>query len=138
MNRCVRCRLMARRSRSFVVAIVVFSFVFAILAYACPERDMAWGSAMRLTPHNEMEDMGPCGDAEPHICRLVRDRMLSVGISSASLAAISHYELAAVSHPAMVEAAIAPMICDRGPPLLPPFHRVFKLQLPLSYLVLRL
>jgi hypothetical protein len=130
---------MARRSRPFAVAVVVFSFVFAILAYACPELEMNWSVALRSSTHAAMEETEPCSDAKPHNCQLVRDRMLSAGIST-SPATISHHVLTDSPHLIMVELATdSNILRDRGPPsLLPAFHRVFKLQLPLSYLVLRL
>jgi hypothetical protein len=130
---------MARRSRPFVVAVVVFSFVFAILAYACPELEMNWSVALRSSTHAAMEEAEPCGDAKPHNCQLVRDRMLSAGIST-SPAIISHHVLTGSPHRITVESATdAVLLRDRGPPsLLLAFHCVFKLQLPLSYLVLRL
>jgi hypothetical protein len=122
-----------------VVGLVIFSFVFAILAYACPEWDLDWSVALRSAHHAEIEGAEPCGDAKQHNCRLVRDRMLSAGISK-SPATISHDVLAGSPHLITVESVTdSNMPRGRGPPLeKPAFHSVFKLQLPLSYLVLRL
>jgi hypothetical protein len=121
-----------------MVAVVVYSFVFAILAYACPERDMSWRAELRSASHAATEGADPCADAKLHNCQLVRDRMLSAAISKAP-ATICQQVLTCSPHLILVESVTdsnAPR--DRGPPLLPVFHRVFKLQLPLSYLVLRL
>jgi hypothetical protein len=126
---------MSRRFRSLVVASVVFSFVFAILAYACPERDMSRSVGLRSAAHAGMEGADPCADAQSHNCRLVRDRMLSAGISK-SPTTIAHHVLTDSPHLITVE---SDMLLERGPLLAKSaFHHVFKLQLPLSYLVLRL
>jgi hypothetical protein len=130
---------MNRRLRSFVVAIVVSSFVFAIFAYACPELEMMLGAAQRLSTHNAMDNGDPCANGRTDTCQLVRDRMLSVRVA-ASQATLSHHVLTSAPHPiAVVSAVGSNMFHDRGPPRAAyAFHSVFKLQLPLSYLVLRL
>lgn len=130
---------MVRRLRSFVVAIVISSFVFAILAYACPEREMTWGAAQRLSTHGGMDNGDPCANGKTDTCQLVRDRMRSVQVS-ASQATIPHHVLTGAQHPIAMESAVgSKMFHDRGPPSIEyAFHSVFKLRLPLSYLVLRL
>ena len=139
MSLCVKWSFMGRRFRPLAVAIAVFSFVFTILAYACPERAMTWGTALRLAPHSEMKGMEPCANDKTDTCQLVRDRMLSAGIST-SPATISHHVLTSAPHAIAMESAVGlNMLHDRGPPSVEyAFHSVFKLQLPLSYLVLRL
>jgi len=139
MFRCAKEPFMVWRLRSFVVAIVVSSFVFAILAYACPEREMTWGAAQRLSTHGGMDNGDPCANAKSDTCQLVRDRMLSVRVS-APQATIPHHVLTSAPNPIAVESAVGSnMLHDRSPPSVEyAFHSVFKLRLPLSYLVLRL
>jgi len=122
-----------------MAAFVVLSFVFTLLAYACPEWDMTRTMIVPSTAHDAMAGAEPCANANPHNCQFVRDRMLSAAISTAP-PTISHYVLTGSPHLITVESATdSNILRDRGPPSLPPaFHRVFKLQLPLSYLVLRL
>jgi len=130
---------MVRRFRVVGVALVALSFLFAIVAYACPERAMTWGTALRLAPHSGMEGMEPCANDKTDTCQLVRDRMLSAGIST-SPATIPHHVLTSAPHAIAMESAVGlNMLHDRSPPSVEyAFHSVFKLQLPLSYLVLRL
>jgi hypothetical protein len=139
MNQYVKERSMAKRFSTVGVAIVALSFLFAIVAYACPEREMMLGAAQRLSTHNAMDNGDPCANGKTETCQLVRDRMLSVRVSS-SQATILHHVLASAPYPIVVESAVGSnMLHDHGPPSVEyAFHSVFKLQLPLSYLVLRL
>jgi hypothetical protein len=139
MNDRVTEHSMVRRFRAVSVAIVALSFLFAILAYACPEREMMLGAAQRLSTHNAMDNGDPCANGKTDTCQLVRDRMLSVRVS-ASQATIPHHVLTSAPHPIAVESAVGSnMLHDRSPPSVEyAFHSVFKLQLPISYLVLRL
>lgn len=139
MNNRVTEHSMVRRFRAVRVAIVALSFLFAIVVYACPEREMTWGAAQRLSTHGGMDNGDPCANAKTDTCQLVRDRMLSVRVSVPQATSL-HHVLTSAPHPIAVESAVGSnMLHDRGPPSLEyAFHSVFKLQLPLSYLVLRL
>jgi hypothetical protein len=130
---------MVRRFKAVGVSIVALFFLFAIVAYACPEREMMLGTAQRVSTHNAMDNGDPCANGKTDTCQLVRDRMLSVRVS-ASQATILHHVLTSAPHPITAESAVGSnMLHDRGPPWVAyAFHSVFKLQLPLSYLVLRL
>lgn len=130
---------MVRRFRVVRVAIVALSFLFTIVAYACPEREMMWGAAQRLSTHNAMDNGDPCANAKTDTCQLVRDRMLSVRVSASQAASLHHVLTSAPHSITMESAAGSNMLHDRSPPSVEyAFHSVFKLQLPLSYLVLRL
>jgi hypothetical protein len=139
MNHYVKKRSMAKRFSTVGVAIVVLSFLFAIVAYACPEREMMLGAAQRLSTHGGMDNGDPCANGKTDTCQVMRDRMRSVQVS-ASQATIPHHVLTGAQHPiAMESAAGSKMLHDRGPLSIEyAFHSVFKLRLPLSYLVLRL
>ena len=139
MNDRVTEHSMVRRFRAVGVAPVALSFLFAIFAYACPEREMMLGAAQRVSTHNAMDNGDPCANGKTDTCQLVRDRMLSVRVS-ASQATSLHHVLTSAPHPIAVESAVGSnMLHDRSPPSVEyAFHSVFKLQLPLSYLVLRL
>jgi hypothetical protein len=139
MNPYVKERSMAKRFSTVGVAIVALLFIFAIVAYACPELEMLLGAAQRLSTHNAMDNGDPCANGKTDNCQLVRDRMLSVRVS-ASQATSLHHILTSAPYPITAESAVGSKILhDRGPPWVAyAFHSVFKLQLPLSYLVLRL
>jgi hypothetical protein len=139
MNHYVKKRSMAKRFSTVGVAIVALSFLFAIVAYACPEREMTWGAAQRLSTHGGMDNRDPCANGKTDTCQVMRDRMRSVQVS-ASQATSLHHVLTSAPHPIAVESAVGSnMLHDRSPPSVEyAFHSVFKLQLPLSYLVLRL
>ncbi|OGQ79826.1 MAG: hypothetical protein A3F90_20520 [Deltaproteobacteria bacterium RIFCSPLOWO2_12_FULL_60_19] len=127
---------MGRPFRFATVAGVVFCFLFAVIAYACSGRDLAWG-AQRLSAHGGMASEEPCADTNLGACQSVRDRILSLQASGAQAATLQHSFTGA--HQASVEASVGPDLSyDTSPPWKSVFHPVFKLQLPLSYLVLRL
>ncbi len=130
---------MAKRFSAVEVALTALFFLFAGIAYACPEPEVMLSAAQRVSTHNAMDNGDPCANSKTETCQLVRDRMLSVRVS-ASQAAISYQVLTSAPHPiAVVSPAGSNRLHDRGPPSAAhAFHSVFKLQLPLSYLVLRL
>jgi hypothetical protein len=139
MNDRVTKHSMVRRFRVVGVALVALSFLFAIVAYACPEREMTLGSAQRVSTHDTMDNGDPCANGKTDTCQLVRDRMLSVRVI-ASQATSPYNVLTGAAHPIPMEStAVSTMLHDRSPPSVEyAFHSVFKLQLPISYLVLRL
>jgi len=127
---------MGRLFKFATVAGVVFCFLFVVVAYACSGRGLAWGT-QRLSAHDGMASEEPCADTKLDACQSVRDRILSLQPSALQVA------MAQVTftgmHPTVVEFPVGPdAFYGTSPPLTSVFHPVFKLQLPLSYLVLRL
>jgi hypothetical protein len=79
----------------------------------------------------------PCADTKLDACQSVRDRILSLQPSALQVA-ISQVTFTG-AHQTVVEVSVGPdLFHSTSPPLTSVFHPVFKLQLPLSYLVLRL
>ena len=127
---------MPRLFKFATVAGVVFCFLFVVVAYACSGRDLAWRD-QRLSAHAGMASEEPCADMKLDACQSVRDRILSLQPSAAQ-AAISQVTFTNAQQAPVEVSAGADLFYGTFRPSTSVFHPVFKLQLPISYLVLRL
>ncbi len=128
---------MPRLFKFATVAGVVFCFLFVVVAYACSGRDLAWGAPQIFSAHAGMASEEPCADMKLDPCQSVRDRILSLQPSAAQ-AAISQVTFTNAQQAPVEVSAGADLFYGTFRPSTSVFHPVFKLQLPISYLVLRL
>lgn len=137
MNSRAKSLSMTRRLRVATVATVLFSFLYAVIAYACPSLEFMGRAPMPLSMGMGMDGENPCADGKSDDCQLVRDQMLPLRVSAFQAETVYHAFTSASSFSAVLPVGTH-MFHDTSQPLKSVFHPVFKLQLPISYLVLRL
>jgi hypothetical protein len=127
--------LINRISKLTVVG-VVFSLMFVTLAHACPSFDPAQLAMPSSSMGGAAGDANPCNGRQPGNCKLVRDAMLS------TITSLSETGIFVIASPVPPELFAKVSGTSGQWPwsnlLQHSFHPVFKLQLPVSFLTLRI
>ena len=124
---------MLKKFSAAAALVVIFAFLSVSIAHACPDLGVMPGQSVTSKGITTTKD--PCHDPKGDFCKSVRDSILSI---QPSFSVADNLRQAFLLSPLFIERPTAIVFSLRTHVVDRPFHPVFKLQLTLSYLVLRI